>query len=238
MFSWQNPVYDRQVALMGEDALRENFSQQTEEYNRALQDWQNSQGGVSSGQTQLFGRTVHDAPEGNGQPITTLTGRTVHDYPFPAFGGPPQSNAPINSVAPNNPPSGPTTIQDRPLPGVAGTFPGLPYAPRSEDLNNLLGTMGRYRENNMNAYANQMGGGYTGGVLPADMQQRFADGGQFRPNPTSGVRPNNPFSPDQASFGQPGQSTGASYGSSGGLGGLGGFGGSSPFTMQNPYGPR
>lgn len=249
MWSWENPVYNRHVAVMGEAGLQGNYADALERHNKAYSDWQRSQ--------QIVGDPT-DPPGGGGPPFPGSTPGIVHgtavgsgpvlppqmtgDPTSPGAGPPfPSFDGPVSSVAPNNPPTGPTTVQDMPLPGVAGGSPSLPswipFQPKGADLERLLGQMGQYRQRNQAAYANQMGGGWTGGVYPADMMQTFQEGGQFNANPTSGIRPTNPFAQNQqASFGAPGQANGSSYGGLGGLGGTGG--GSGPFNISNPYAPR
>lgn len=237
MWTWGDPIYNRDVALMGEGGLQSSFDNEMGRYNRAYQDWLQTltYQGEGGAPRQLNGQIVHDHPAGNGGPLVnitesaaappTFTGQTIHDWPDPG-----SSTTQLFGNIVHDFPTGEYT--PTPPPGI------LPYQPQKADLERLKQQMFQYREQNQNAYADQMGGGWTGGVLPSDMQQRFADGGQFRANPTSGVRPTNPFAQQSASFGQPGASTGASYNSGGGLGGLGGFGGSSPFQIQNPYAPR
>ncbi|MBO6755473.1 MAG: hypothetical protein JJ902_04050 [Roseibium sp.] len=95
----------------------------------------------------------------------------------------------------------------------------------------LLGQMRQNEQVQADAYRNMMGGGWTGGVLPANMADVFGSGGQFAPNPTSGIRPLNPFA--QQSDISDRAPDGSSYGGFGEAQPIGGFGG--PFTYQNPY---
>lgn len=220
MFSWSNPVYDRNVALMGAGDLQHRFDQANTAYGQALQAQNPNQGGG----------LVPGTAVGDGPAFPMVTGDPGAPGVGPAF----PAQGPVGSVAPNNPPSGPTTIQDRPLPQSAGSFTPnkLPVQPLQADYDRLMGLMDQYKQNNQEAYSRQMGGGYSGGAVPSDMRQRFADGGQFRANPTSGVRPENAFAQESASYGQPGRATGASYGAGNAFGGVG------PFDIQNPYAPR
>lgn len=108
-----------------------------------------------------------------------------------------------------------------------------PPVPNQDAYNQNIQQLQQNQTMRNDAYASQMGGGWAGGVLPANMAQTFASGGQFAANPTSGVRPTNPFAtPEAASYGS-GSAQSATYG--GAQGGLGGLGGVDPFSIQNPY---
>ncbi len=249
-FSWEDPVYGRNVALMGEGGLQSSFDNEMGRYNRAYQDWLQT----------LTARP--EAPQTGGNTIVG-SGPPHPDHPFSVVGdptgaglGPPHPDQPFSSVGdPTGPGFGPPhpdnpfqVVGDISNPNVVPySFSGsggnptpppgiLPHLPQQADLERLKQQTAQYREQNQSAYADQMGGGWAGGVYPSGMLQTFQEGGEFNANPTSGVRPTNPFAPlEQASYGRPGQQNRASYG---GLGGLGGVGGADPFTNNNPYAPR
>lgn len=135
------------------------------------------------------------------------------------------------------------------LPTSTVTGSNTPPVPDEAAYNRNVSQLETNKGIQQSAYNKMTGGGYTGGVLPNNMAETFASGGQFKGAPQSGVRPNNPFSQAQGpSYGAPGTGAAGVYGQAGSQGAgtygapmggiensnpIGGFGG--PFSRINPY---
>ena len=120
----------------------------------------------------------------------------------------------------------------------ATIIPPNPGQPNQDLYDQNIAQLQQNAQTQNSAYSNQMGGGWSGGVLPSDMTETYAGGGQFAADPKTGVRPTNPYAtPEAAAYGLPGQATSGSYGGAqtgfGAAAPIGGFGG--PFTISNPY---